>query len=133
MSMSDQEFTELLRSAGALKDGHFLLASGRHSDQYVEKFDLLRNPSATERACREIVGAIGDRAIDVVAGPTTGGILLAFEVARQLGVQTAYAERKADGSAGREFRRFKFRACSCGDSSHSGSRFGWSLASSDEG
>lgn len=103
--MSESEFTELLRSAGALKEGHFLLASGRHSDQYVEKFDLLRNPGATEQACREIVRAIGDQSINVVAGPTTGGILLAFEVARQLGVLAAYAERKADGSAGREFRR----------------------------
>ena len=41
----------------------------------------------------------------MVAGPTTGGILLAFEVARQLGVEAAYAERASDGSLQREFRR----------------------------
>ena len=43
--------------------------------------------------------------IDVVVGPTTGGVILAFEVGRQLGCLAAYAERKSDGSSGREFRR----------------------------
>ena len=46
-----------------------------------------------------------DRRIDVVAGPTTGGVILAFEVARQLGVAAAYAERKPNSESGREFRR----------------------------
>lgn len=95
----------ILREAGALKEGHFLLASGRHSSRYVEKFDLLRQPRQTERACAEIVRRVADWDIDVVAGPTTGGILLAFETARQLGVSAAYAERAEDGSSRREFRR----------------------------
>jgi len=96
---------ERLREVGALKDGHFLLASGRHSDRYVEKFDLLRRPRATEAVCAEIADRFRDARIDVVAGPTTGGILLAFEVARQLGANAAYAERRSDGAPGREFRR----------------------------
>lgn len=95
----------MLRDAGALKEGHFLLASGRHSAQYIEKFDLLRRPRETERACRGFVERFRDQHIDVVVGPTTGGILLAFEVARQLGVLAAYAERRSDGGAGREIRR----------------------------
>lgn len=103
--MTGAEFEDLLRRVGALKEGHFLLASGRHSDRYVEKFDLLRQPRMTEQACAEIVRQVRDWGIDVVAGPTTGGILLAFEVARQLGVPAAYAERAADGSPAREFRR----------------------------
>lgn len=95
---------ELLRQSGALKEGHFLLSSGRHSGQYVEKFDLLRQPVATSRVCEGFADAFRDSQIDVVAGPTTGGIILAYEVGRQLEVAAAYAERKGDG-AEREFRR----------------------------
>ena len=94
-----------LKSVGALKEGHFLLASGRHSNRYIEKFDLLRQPGATERVCRGFAGKFRDAQIDVVAGPTTGGLILAFEVGRQLGVAAAYAERKSDGQNEREFRR----------------------------
>jgi orotate phosphoribosyltransferase len=100
----ERDVLENLRASGALKEGHFLLSSGRHSDRYVEKFDLLRQPAATSRACEGFADAFRDRGVDVVAGPTTGGIILAFEVARQLEVAAAYAERKSDGP-GREFRR----------------------------
>jgi orotate phosphoribosyltransferase len=96
---------DALRSSGALKDGHFLLSSGRHSDRYVEKFDLLRDPAATSAACATIVERFRDREIDVVVGPTTGGIILAFEIARQLGAAAAYAERAEGSGTAREFRR----------------------------
>jgi orotate phosphoribosyltransferase len=94
-----------LRQAGALKEGHFLLASGRHSGQYVEKFDLLRQPRETVKACAGFAQMFRDEAIDVVVGPTTGGIILAFETARQLDVAAAYAERAGEGQSGREIRR----------------------------
>jgi orotate phosphoribosyltransferase len=100
----DNELIDHLRSIGAIKSGHFILASGRHSDNYVEKFDLLRQPRETEAAMRHLTKAFKDTAIHVVVGPTTGGVILAFEVGRQLGVKAAYAERKESGS-GREFRR----------------------------
>ena len=96
---------EMLRASGALKQGHFVLSSGRHSDQYVEKFDLLRQPKATSEICRFIADRFRDQEIDVVVGPTTGGVILAFEVARQLGVAAAYAERSEKSDAEREFRR----------------------------
>ncbi|MGI8484595.1 MAG: orotate phosphoribosyltransferase [Thermomicrobiales bacterium] len=97
---------ELLRTTGALKTGHFLLSSGRHSDVYVEKFDLLRQPVATSEVCTGFVERFGgaDVGVDVVVGPTTGGILLAFETARQMGVAAAYAEHADDGN-GRALRR----------------------------
>ncbi|HEV2128592.1 MAG TPA: orotate phosphoribosyltransferase [Thermomicrobiales bacterium] len=94
-----------LRDIGALKTGHFLLASGRHSDIYLEKFDLLRNPRATEDVCAGFVEAFRDTDIDVVVGPTTGGVLLAYETARQMGLPAAYAERAKEGSDKREIRR----------------------------
>jgi orotate phosphoribosyltransferase len=103
---SVQESTwEALKAAGALKEGHFLLSSGKHSDKYLEKFDLLRNPRETEKACAGFAGRFRDSRIDVVVGPTTGGVILAFETGRQLGTASAYAERSSDGSLGREIRR----------------------------
>jgi orotate phosphoribosyltransferase len=95
----------VMRASGALKEGHFLLSSGRHSDRYVEKFDLLRQPEATSQVCTLIADRFRDRGVDVVAGPTTGGVILAFEVARQLGVTAAYAERASGSGTAREFRR----------------------------
>jgi orotate phosphoribosyltransferase len=65
----------------------------------------LRRPGATSEVCRLIADRFQDRVIDVVVGPTTGGVILAFEVARQLGVAAAYAERSTISDTGREFRR----------------------------
>jgi orotate phosphoribosyltransferase len=96
---------DALRDSGALKGGHFVLSSGRHSDQYIEKFDLLRQPRATSAVCRHFADRFREEEIDVVVGPTTGGVILAFEVGRQLGIAAAYAERSSNGDAGREFRR----------------------------
>lgn len=103
--MASVDVMAQLKDIGALKTGHFLLASGRHSDVYLEKFDLLRNPRATEAVCAGFVDAFAGTEIDVVVGPTTGGILLAFETARQLGLPAAYAERAREGGNAREIRR----------------------------
>jgi len=103
--MSGFDFERLLEEVGALQSGHFLLASGRHSDQYIEKFALLRRPKLVEAVCAELIRRLPWTDVDVVVGPTTGGILLAYEVARQLGVPAAYAERADTGSARRVFRR----------------------------
>jgi orotate phosphoribosyltransferase len=103
--MANLDLMAELKQIGALKIGHFLFSSGRHSDVYLEKFDLLRDPRATERVCAGFVEAFSDDAIDVVVGPTTGGILLAFETARQLSLPAAYAERTSDGSDERMFKR----------------------------
>jgi orotate phosphoribosyltransferase len=99
------DLEQLFVEAGALKQGHFLLASGRHSDRYLEKFDLLRNPVATSAVLQPLATRLLDWGIDVIVGPTTGGILLAFELARQLGLPAAYAERSGEGLSGREIKR----------------------------
>jgi orotate phosphoribosyltransferase len=102
---------ELFRSSGALRDGHFQLKSGRHGDAYVEKFAVLSDPAATSELCgfwaAEVRGDDGGARVDLVAGPTTGGVILAFETGRQLGVRAIFAEevRDADGATHREFRR----------------------------
>ena len=94
----------ILREVGAMQEGHFLLSSGRHADRYIEKFALLMRPRETEQVCAMIAEHYADAGIETVAGPTTGGILLAFEVARHLGIRAVYAERAVSGP-GREFRR----------------------------
>lgn len=94
-----------LAEIDAIRKGHFLYASGKHGDTYLEKFNMLRNPEATVNACQFFADRFRNENIDVVVGPTTGGVILAFETARQLGVAAAYAERASDGSSGREIRR----------------------------
>jgi orotate phosphoribosyltransferase len=102
---------ELFRSSGALREGHFQLKSGRHGDAYVEKFAVLSDPAATSELCGFWAAAhrheAGPARVDLVAGPTTGGVILAFETGRQLGVRAIFAEevRDADGTARRAFRR----------------------------
>jgi orotate phosphoribosyltransferase len=101
----------IFRGSGALREGHFLLKSGRHGDAYVEKFAVLSDPAATSELCGFWAASHraddGAARIDLVAGPTTGGVILAFETGRQLGVRAIFAEevRGADGATIREFRR----------------------------
>jgi len=100
----------LFRRSGALREGHFLLKSGRHSDRYLEKFAVLSDPAATSELCGFWAGRFRDvdrsAVVDVVAGPTTGGIVLAFETGRQLGTRAIFAEEvHSDGGSRREFRR----------------------------
>jgi orotate phosphoribosyltransferase len=101
----------LFRGSGALRDGHFLLKSGRHSDAYLEKFDVLADPAVTSELCGFLAArhrdADGMPRVDLVAGPTTGGLILAFETGRQLGTRAIFAEevRSGDGTSRRELRR----------------------------
>ena len=93
---------DMFKTVGAIKEGHFLLASGLHSPVYWEKFRILQHPHLTEKLCRNIAQHFKKQKIDVVAGPTTGGIILAFETARQLGVRDIFAEKEREV---RVFRR----------------------------
>jgi orotate phosphoribosyltransferase len=96
---------------GAYREGHFQLKSGRHGDRYIEKFQVLQWPERVEQLCQSLAefgrDAQGAPNVDVVVGPTTGGVILAYEVARQLGVRGFFAEQTtgADGTQRREFRR----------------------------
>jgi len=94
---------KMFRDAGAVLEGHFLLTSGMHSPIYWEKFHILQHPVLTVSLCRMIAERFKDAGIEVVAGPTTGGIILAFETARQMGVRAIYAEKGEKG--GRVFGR----------------------------
>ncbi len=101
--MTNTSLLELFQELGVVASGHFVLSSGRHSDEYWEKFRLLEWPSITEQLCREIAERYRQSAISAVVGPTTGGALLAQEVGRQLNTRCILAESSSQG--GRELRR----------------------------
>lgn len=86
-----------LERTGALLHGHFRLSSGLHSDRYVEKFRLLERPRVAEALVRLLAIACWDLRPEVVVGPATGGILLAYELARQLGVSRAFFTERVGG------------------------------------
>ena len=98
--MTDQtQAMVLLEEAGAVLRGHFQYASGRHGDTYIEKFRLLERPHLTESLCGQIAEHFRPLAPEIVVGPTTGGVLLAHETAKQLGegVLSYFAERSDEG------------------------------------
>ncbi len=70
-----------------------MLTSGLHSQHYVEKFRVLEQPKYTEMLCRELAKKFKDDNITVVAGPMTGGIILAYETGKQLGTKAIFTER----------------------------------------
>lgn len=94
---------EIFQKSGAILRGHYLLTSGLHSPVYWEKFRVLQSPIFTEQLCRMIADHYRSQRVGVIAGPTTGGIVVAYEVARQLGVRSIFAEREGDTE--RAFRR----------------------------
>lgn len=99
------DFAALLKQNEVLLDGHFLLTSGRHSGQYFEKFRILERPDLCERFARRIAEQFRDAGVTVVCGPTTGGVIIAYEVARQLGCRCIIAEKVPEGrKIGRGFR-----------------------------
>jgi orotate phosphoribosyltransferase len=102
--VTPRDVERIFREAGAFREGHFVLASGKHSSRYLEKFQVLQWPVRTAALCADIAEWARSLAPRTVAGPTTGGIILAHEVGRQMELRAVYAERSESGH-GREFRR----------------------------
>jgi len=98
-----QAALQAFESAGAFLRGHFVYTSGRHGADYLEKFRILEDPRATMQLAAMVREHFRSFDVQLVAGPTTGGIILAYEVARQLCVDAVYVERGARG--GRVLRR----------------------------
>lgn len=103
--LADLSVEELFARSGALLEGHFVLKSGRHAGRYLEKFLVLQHPELGVEICRRFASALAPYEPTLVVGPTTGGVLLSFETARQLGgrVRAAFAEPLPSG--GRALRR----------------------------
>jgi orotate phosphoribosyltransferase len=94
---------EILKSCGALLEGHFLLSSGRHSDQYFQCARLFQYPDRAAAVMAPVAARIradmaqGKLALDAVVGPALGGIVAAYELGRQLGLPAFFTERDHTG------------------------------------
>lgn len=93
--MDKEKIMQIFRDAGALLDGHFILTSGAHSPQYFQCAQVLQYPRYAEELCGVIADHYRDAAIETVAAPAVGGILVAHEVARALNARCIFAEREA--------------------------------------
>jgi orotate phosphoribosyltransferase len=94
----------LLRESGAMLEGHFLLSSGRHSDRYFQCARLLQYPDRAALALEDVAARIradmaaGKIGVDAVVGPAMGGIVVAYELGRQLGLPAFFTERDESGA-----------------------------------
>src|SRR2546430_4001465 len=82
--VTPREVERIFREAGAFREGHFVLASGKHSSWYLEKFQVLQWPVRTAMLCADVAEWARSLAPRTVAGPTTGGFILPHAVARHL-------------------------------------------------
>jgi orotate phosphoribosyltransferase len=94
--MTSDDVLDEFRSAGALREGHFVLSSGLHSPVFLQKNLVFMDARRCERLCRalaeKITAAVGP--IDVAISPAVGGIIPGYETARHLGVPSMYVERE---------------------------------------
>ena len=108
--MNQEAVLDEFRDAGALLEGHFKLSSGKHSTVYCQCALVLKDPWRAEKLVAEFVRQIRESGveIDMVVSPAMGGVVIGWEVARQLGVPGVFTER-VDGKL--ELRRgFKIPA-----------------------
>ena len=93
--LSYNESLKILKETEALLDGHFILSSGLHSKQYVQCAKLLSHPKKAEAICSSLCEKINRslKKIDIILSPAIGGIVVGYEVGRQLSIETIFAER----------------------------------------
>jgi orotate phosphoribosyltransferase len=93
------EVVRLFRESGALLEGHFLLSSGMHSRFYLQCARVLMEPARAMRVCAALLAKLRRElpavSVDAVVGPALGGVVLGYELARQLGVLSLFVEREA--------------------------------------
>jgi orotate phosphoribosyltransferase len=94
MENMNQKTSQILERLGVLQTGHFRLTSGRHSDKYMQCAKLFEHPVESSALCGELADRFRVFGITLVAGPALGGIIMAYETARALGVRNIFAERE---------------------------------------
>jgi orotate phosphoribosyltransferase len=90
--MKHEDVLNEFRAAGALLEGHFILSSGLHSSRYLQCARVLMDPARAARLCKALAAKITDR-IDLVVSPAMGGVVVGYEMGRQLGVPAIFFER----------------------------------------
>jgi len=102
LTLKERNIFEILKKTGAILNGHFLLSSGIHSDGYIQCARMLQYPFYADQVLKYIAEKIQNLDIKIVVGPALGGIIVAYELGRQLDKKAMFAERK-DGIM--QFRR----------------------------
>jgi orotate phosphoribosyltransferase len=99
--MNKQDALQHFRDAGALLEGHFILTSGLRSPLYLQCAKVLMHPDRAAALCgalaRRMTDELGAGAIDLVVSPAMGGVVVGYEMGRQLGCPAIFTER-VDGS-----------------------------------
>ena len=93
--MDQEQVLDEFRAAGALLEGHFKLSSGLHSPVYLQCAKVLMDPKRAGKLCSVFADKIREQGIevDLVVSPAMGGVIVGYEVARQLGVPGIFTER----------------------------------------
>lgn len=92
--MQENEILDILKESEAFLEGHFLLSSGRHSGGYCQCAKLLRFPDKAEKVLRPVAEQLRPLGVSKVCGPAMGGVIVSYELARQLGVESIFTERQ---------------------------------------
>ncbi|MBQ3226902.1 MAG: orotate phosphoribosyltransferase [Clostridia bacterium] len=92
--MTKERVLEVLKEAGVLQEGHFLLTSGRHSDKYMQCAKIFQHTKYSEELCAALAEKFQDKGVELVIGPAIGAIQMSYEVSRHLGVKNIFAERE---------------------------------------
>lgn len=92
--LNEKRVIEILEESKVLLKGHFLLTSGRHSNEYMQCAQILQYPEFTEELAKGLAEEFKEDKIDMVIGPAMGGVIIAYEMARQLKVKNLFAERE---------------------------------------
>ncbi|USG59815.1 orotate phosphoribosyltransferase [Sneathiella marina] len=96
--MTDEEIISHFRETNALLEGHFLLSSGLHSNRYLQCAKVLMYPDRAALLCRalaeKVENTLGANSVDIVVAPAMGGVIVGYEMARQLNVPGMFTERE---------------------------------------
>lgn len=101
--MTSADVITHFKESGALLDGHFIYTSGRHGSQFLQAARVLQFPNRTEALCAAMAEKYAGQGVELVCGPATGGIILAYETARHLGCRSVFTEK--DGEGGQALKR----------------------------
>lgn len=97
MNLKEQDILQEFAAAKAILKGHFILSSGLHSDTYMQCARVLMDPKRAEKLCaelaRKIEARLGKNFADIVVAPAMGGVIVGYEMGRQLGLPTIFCER----------------------------------------
>jgi orotate phosphoribosyltransferase len=96
--MTNERAEQVLKEAGVLMEGHFLLTSGRHSNKYLQCARVFQNTKYSEELCKAVAENFKDEKIDVVIGPAMGAVQMAYEVSRWVGCENFFTERNETGA-----------------------------------